>query len=257
MHVKAKGTLRTDQILERLRAKFAPPAYGLLTEVSNATGFGAGRWCDALVMGLWPSRGLELIGIEIKSSRSDWVKERDDPAKADAIGRFCDRWYLAVGDPKIVKPGELPQAWGLMVPSGSGMKIAIEPPKIEAVPITRSFLAAIFRRSVEQSATEADLKKRYDAGFSEGKKCAELPLKYELESLRKLREKVTQFETFSGLNIHYGYEDAKDIGNAVTMVLRGDHKHHENDLIRLKDQAERIAKAISRELKPVATDEDD
>jgi hypothetical protein len=52
-------------------------------------------------MSLWPSRGIELHGIEIKVSRNDWLKELGDPAKADEIARFCDRWWVAAGDESI------------------------------------------------------------------------------------------------------------------------------------------------------------
>ena len=50
---------------------------------------------DAVIMSLWPSRGLELHGVEIKVSRADWKREAADPAKAEAIAAYCDAGELA------------------------------------------------------------------------------------------------------------------------------------------------------------------
>ena len=98
-------------------------------------------------MGLWPSRGLHLHGFEIKVSRSDWLRELKSPAKADKMFRYFDRWWLAVADKDIVRNGELPETWGLLVMD----KIVKTAPELEAAPMTREFLAAIMRRVGENS----------------------------------------------------------------------------------------------------------
>ncbi len=87
------------KIAARIREKFPLPAFALFTNVRNKTGYGGGpeRYADAIAMSLYPSRGLELHGFEFKSSRSDWVAERDNPEKAEAIAGYCDRWWLVVG----------------------------------------------------------------------------------------------------------------------------------------------------------------
>ncbi len=110
--------MTTQEINAALKRRYDPKNFAFLWEVGNATGANCRRHADALAMSLWPSRGMVLIGHEIKASRSDWVKELDNPEKAEAVYQYCDRWYLVVGDASIVKPGELPATWGLMVPRG-------------------------------------------------------------------------------------------------------------------------------------------
>jgi hypothetical protein len=46
-----------------------------MPQVGDATGADVGRHADVVVMGLWPSRGLKLMGFEIKAGRGDWLGE--------------------------------------------------------------------------------------------------------------------------------------------------------------------------------------
>ena len=143
---------RTEgDVLLALRDHFTPGEYVVLPQVRNGAGFNATRTADALVMSVWPSRGLFLSGIEIKVSRADWFKEKQNPKKADDIAKYCDYWYLAVGDENIVQDGELPPTWGLLVPGKEPpkMRVKFTPTKLEAQPLTRNFLAAILKKALE------------------------------------------------------------------------------------------------------------
>ena len=99
----------TEELRALLRKKYAAPEYALFEEVRNGTGFSRSvtRSADALAYSLWPSRGLELHGFELKISRSDWQRELLKPAKAEALQQFCDRWWV-VAPVDLVQPGELP-----------------------------------------------------------------------------------------------------------------------------------------------------
>jgi hypothetical protein len=136
-------------VIERLRLRFAAPRHALFVEVGNATGFGANRHIDALAIGLWPSEGMLVEGIEVKVSRSDWLRERKNPAKAHAIARYCDRFWLAVPDAAIVRPGELPERWGILecTEAACGVRVRVQAQPLEAEPLTRTFVAAIARAS--------------------------------------------------------------------------------------------------------------
>ncbi len=140
---------QTEQLRALLRKKYAMPEYFLAEEVRDAAGFDGRRSVDALAMGMWAGRGLHITGFEIKSSRGDWLKEKKNPEKAEAINQYCDHWFI-VASPDIVKLEELPLSWGLMVPNGNGLKVVKAAPKNEhAVPLTRSFVAAFIRRCGE------------------------------------------------------------------------------------------------------------
>lgn len=86
-----------------------------------------------------------LHGHEVKVSRSDWLRELADPSKAEAWSRYCDRWWLVVPDKAIVKPGELPDSWGLLVLAGTGLRAAVRAPLLDPEPMPVPARAALMR----------------------------------------------------------------------------------------------------------------
>jgi len=127
--------------------RWAEPEYAIMWEVGESTGAVRSRFADAMIMSLWPSRGLELHGVEIKISRSDWKREAADPKKAEALARFCDRWWIHTPPGVIVDQSELPPAWGLREFNGKTWKTIREAEKTDAEPVSRAFLAALLRRA--------------------------------------------------------------------------------------------------------------
>lgn len=242
-----KGThmqsLSTSQMLARIRARHADSGFAVLTEVGDATGVKHTRWADALVMNLWPSRGLELHGYEVKVSRSDWLKELREPSKAEAIARYCDRWWIAVGDASIAKTDELPRGWGLLVPKADGLRVAKQASLLKPKPVTREFLAAIFRRCTEQSAdVEREQKIRND-GWEQGTRDAKRDVARELSNYADLKRAISKFEEVSGVKIRDTWR-IESIGKAVETVLNGEHKPHIWHLAQLSDAMNRIQKIL-------------
>ena len=96
---------KTKELMNALRNKYDDNgnAFAFMEQVGNATGWECNRHADAIVVSLWKSRGLEIMGFETKVSRSDWLKELKQPEKADEISKYCHRWYLVVGDESIVQ----------------------------------------------------------------------------------------------------------------------------------------------------------
>lgn len=144
---------KTEKLLQALRKDWAWPDKGFIPEFRGGTGYGRESRADAIAMDLWPSRGLKLVGFELKTSRQDWLREVKNPGKCESIKQFCDQWYLVVDDISIVKrwpEDELPADWGLIVPShdyyiAGGLKIDKEAPKLSPQPIDRLFLASLMR----------------------------------------------------------------------------------------------------------------
>jgi len=129
------------------------PAYVLLPQVADATGSQATRRVDAIVCQTFPSRGLWLAGVEIKCQRGDWLSELRNPAKADAIHKYCDQWFMAT-PPDIIRPGELPDGWGHVVVSEySAPRVRVKPkPNPNVVALDVGFVAAVLRRADESGA---------------------------------------------------------------------------------------------------------
>lgn len=216
-----------------LRRRYAPPEWAFLEEVRNQTGYQkrSERYADGVAVNLWPSRGLEVLGFEIKANRRDWVRELKDPAKSSEIQKYCDRWWIVAGGRNIVHPGELPPTWGLMVVHGSGSKQRLvctqEAPKLEPTPLDRSFIMAMLRRASEsvERAKDFTQDEAYKAGMKVGLSSAKTDRDFEKNRLqsevRALRQGIKLFEESSGvkLNEHRAWEWG-DIGTAVRVVLK-------------------------------------
>lgn len=107
-------------VKEAVRKHFAGSGAVVMEEVGNGTGWvqTQRRWADMLIMETWPSRGLEVIGVEVKVSRQDWLAELANPAKAEEMAQHCDRWFLAVGPGVLKDLNEVPAPWGVMEVAG-------------------------------------------------------------------------------------------------------------------------------------------
>lgn len=253
--VKDRPRFKTSgEVLAALRAKFPADAYALLKEVGNSTGFKCNRHADAVVMSLWPSRGLEIIGIEVKVSRSDWMAELRQPQKADAVAKYCDRWYLAVGDSEIVQPGELPKGWGLFVPAKDS-KLFCKVEATLAVPepqIDRSFIASLLRRAQEQLTPEAALREEFNRGKKEAAEDYKRSREYDKSSaeqrLTELQDKVNVFCKASGVDIANAWRGEK-IGEAVRAVMHGAYMREKERLKDLHGRVLQCADFIANELK--------
>ncbi len=141
-----------SDIYEAIRAVHKPPEWACFRDVENATGHKGDRRADAVAMNLYPSRGLELRGFEIKVSRADLRRELDDPDKAEAVGRFCHTWWLVVPD-GLTDKDAIPAAWGIMEFSEKGLRTkraAAPRPSDEVVAPTRLFVAALARASLRE-----------------------------------------------------------------------------------------------------------
>ncbi|MGI0521811.1 hypothetical protein ABY45_14645 [Microbacterium maritypicum] len=154
-------------MLDRLNNRYASSngnglRYARAEHVRVTAGFDARRICDYMALDLWPGgygtkrTGPMLHGHEVKVSRSDWLTELRDPEKAEAFRRYCDFWWLVVSEKSIVKVGELPIGWGLMVAVGDSVRVVARADRNLAVePMTRD-VQATFARAVTKTTMRLD-----------------------------------------------------------------------------------------------------
>jgi hypothetical protein len=155
--VAARHTERTMLDLLQVRYDYRAgngPRYLCAEHTRNAAGFSATRTADLIVQDLWPSKGLEVIGHEVKVSRSDWLRELKDPAKAEVFRRYCHRWWLVVPDASIVRD-DLPDGWGLMAIQGSKLRAVRPAPKLHPEPMPRTMQVAMLRAVAATAAGSA------------------------------------------------------------------------------------------------------
>lgn len=262
---EAKSPKRTeDQMLALLAARYRGeggngPAWAFIPHVRNAAGLGATRTIDAIAMNLWPSRGLEIHGHEIKCSRADWLRELRDPAKAEAFTDQCDRWWLVAADATIVQAGELPPTWGLMVADGRGLTVKTQAPELPATDtpwMPRTFLAALLRSAVRtQAVTPEEIAEATREALAKYQGLREADLQRHREEVEALQHRIRVFEQESGVGISKwnGDHPPEKVGATLRAILNGD-VHAEQFLRRferLADMAERLA-ADAREAAGVA-----
>jgi hypothetical protein len=203
-----------------MRERYPVNSYALFPEVRNATGFKGDRAADAVVIGLWPSRGLEVEGFEFKISRGDWLRELKDPRKADGVAVYCDRWWVVAGKPGIVKPDELPKTWGLLVAQANGLRAAVQAPPMTPQALDRAFVASMCRaaqkhadKEIEKAAQPAkdelwritnEVRQKYAASHAQ-----------EVEQARESERKrwdgyvarIKEFERLSGVDLFRSLEE--------------------------------------------------
>lgn len=238
-----------------LAKRFDSKAWALFEEVGNATGTRCNRHADAVAVGLWPSRGLEIHGIEIKVSRSDWTKELAMPEKSDPIQKYCDRWWVAVGSGDIVRTGELPPTWGLLELRGDKLVCVTEAPQLTPEPLTRSFVAALLRRAAEGvDAIKAEARRiGFEAGVSNGPDEHQSRMAALQRDMDLLRRNVQAFEVASGVSLERAWL-AGEIGKAVKEILSLRHGRLDADrsLEQLGNLAASVVERVSAERKALA-----
>ncbi len=224
----------SENLDKMLVDRFAPPAWALFFEFPDGTGGNRNRSADAVAFSLFPSQGLEIYGFEKKVSRSDWLRELKDPKKADAVGKYCDRWWV-VAPKDIVDVKEMPAPWGLMVPRKDKLVVAKQAAKLPSKPINRAFLMSLMRqiharwlpRSQSDAIINKSFQERYDAGFRDGKAevtgetqipILETQLKYSKMEMDGIKKDIADFERKSGMQ--FRRYDMGRIGEAVEVVKR-------------------------------------
>jgi hypothetical protein len=222
-------TMLASEIEVRLAKKFASPEFAFMPQMNQGTGSHAGRRADAVAFSLWPSRGLDLYGFEIKISRSDLSSEVRNPEKAEAIQRFCDLWWLVTPPGLTSDMDLLPTTWGVLEVDGRGVRVTKQAPRLTPEPMTRNVIAAMFRAfhetvpylrenfipadsvkgEIERRAQERIAAHRHD----------------ENHELRQLREAVAAFESASGIKIEDQWSAGR-IGEVVNAIVKAGGPQH-------------------------------
>jgi hypothetical protein len=211
-----------EEIRESLRKKFTRPEWALFFEVGNGTAGNLKRWADALAMNMYPSRGLAIVGFEIKVSRNDLKKELEQPKKAEAVGCFCNHWYLVVPKGLIKDTDIIPAAWGILEYNNGSLRQTKKPDKLSCQPITKEFVAAILRREDEAYAKNIaqQVESLSEQRITELRQKHEENLKAERERMSErhnaLRESIKSFEEISGIPINT--YNGENLGKAVKIV---------------------------------------
>lgn len=233
-----------------IRKRYPESEYALMCEVSDAAGFNRSRSADYIAVGLWPSRGLFINGIELKSFRSDWLSELKNPKKAENIFQYCDFFWLLTTDDTIAKIEEIPPTWGWLCVCGNKITVKKDAPKLTPVQLTRGFICAMLKRAVNKdNFVHVDsIQDKIEKAKEEAVSNQTYQQKNNEKRLKELQEQVTEFETASGIKITDRWHSNKKIGEAVRFIEDGGVKEIEQQLLFLKTKAENICSNINKAL---------
>jgi len=197
------------------------PRYVTAVQVHNGAGFGYSRKLDAIVFDTWPSKGLRLHGLEIKTSRGDLRRELQDTRKFAEFEPHLDLFSI-VAPKGIVDLKILPPKWGLYIPDGEGLRARRKPLSLHSdkrAEMSRSIAAAFVRALVDRSLSREAQDAEYQRGFEIGKKEGE---RISLEAKRhvdELERAISEFQEASGVQILTW--NANKIGEAVKTIMDG------------------------------------
>ncbi len=245
MPEEAPVYLMADQMFDRIVGKYPQPEWVVLNEVRDGTGFSArGREADAMAFGVWPSRGLQIIGFEIKSSRGDWLREMKDPAKAESIAQHCDQWFLVTCG-GVAKLEEIPAAWGWYEANTKGLKLMKPATNLAPKEIGRSFLMSIVRNISKGYVPQGQVKKIVDAQVEVEVKRKREANAYRLEDLIKLEKRVEEFKKASGIDLSSEWNfPAKETGDIVCAVLEWRLDRHVANVLDAAKKAGEVLEVI-------------
>lgn len=209
----------------------AAKGYAVFFEVADGTGAAKHRSADAIAIGLWRSNGFRRIGFEVKASRSDWLRELRDPAKAEPVAQYCHEWWLLATAAAVAKVEEMPLGWGLMELVDTGLKIRRKPNCPTPIAMSEPFFASLVRAAnktdmhaklIQETTWRVtrEVSEKLDAQLREGAK-ARNQLSSAQTELNALRARLEAFERLTGLSI----DDARfnrQFGAAVQAAVRFD-----------------------------------
>jgi hypothetical protein len=214
----------TRDMVALIHRRHEGPGWQVFTELANGTGSKARRRADAVAMGMWPSRGYEIHGYECKISRGDARKELLDVSKMDAVGRYCDFWWMVVRDPEIIDGLLIPEAWGILAPRARVLRQVRPAKKRKADPVDRAFVAAMVRSVTDGWVPRSQHQEVLEGHRAEVAKAIEDDRRYgghdaARRDLQLLLDRVKVFETASGVSLDGGWGKAGNIGVAVRAVV--------------------------------------
>lgn len=209
-----------SELYEAVATVHCPPEWACFRDVANATGWAGDRRADAVAMNLYPSRGLELRGFEIKVSVSDLKRELANPDKAELIAKYCNTWWLVV--PKgLTDKADVPIGWGIMELGEKGLRTkraAVPRPDDQVEPLSRKFVAAIARAAQKETerlrkewVPRDSIEERLEARYRAGAAAAPREAQFRIDALTKTVNGARPVLATMGINIDEdGWENRLD-----------------------------------------------
>lgn len=238
-----------DSLHPILLGRFPPREYVLMQEVSDSAGVSRSNSADYIAVNLYPSRGLAVNGIEVKSHRSDWLRELKKPDKAENIYKYCDFFWLLTDNDDVVKTvDEIPITWGWLHVKGNRILTKKQAQKLTPDAISKSFMCAMLKRagSKDSYVHISTISEKIEEAKLHGSLNNKFALQTAENNLKRLEDRVKIFEEASGVRLGSYYPgDIKKIGESVKFVYNGGMEAQKEELEGLRRKAEMICKNLN------------
>lgn len=121
---KKPHELTTGQVMDMIETKWGDRGeHIVLFDVPDRVGMKQRRRADVIAISMWQKSNYVIHGAEIKVSRGDWLRELKQTSKSDPFLPHVDRWWLITGNVTVAKPEEIPDYWGWMNATATGLRI--------------------------------------------------------------------------------------------------------------------------------------
>lgn len=218
---------KTSKIKLSLKRRYDPPEWSMAFELASPEG----RRADAVAVNTFPSRNFKVVGFEIKASRSDWLSEKNEGAKADYFVTACDEWYV-VAWAGVVKESELPDGWGLLElkPNSEQLwkQVESELTEHQQGDPDRAFWGRFIQKTVgdEANYTQQDLKEARKRGYEEGREDGEEHAKS--IGNRRLKRKAEKWDELQDAGLDWLHrmdeETIRELTDARELLKRMEHE---------------------------------
>lgn len=140
----------TEAIHRMLADRYAGSEWAYMVEVPDGTGMKKQRTADAIAIGLWAKNAGQFHGFEVKSSRSDWTRELQEPEKSRRWREVVTSFWLVAGR-GVAKLEEVPPDWGFLEVSANGdsLKIRKQPLHVERGSVPINVVGAMLRKGID------------------------------------------------------------------------------------------------------------
>lgn len=109
-------------IEELIIQRHPKPEWFVIEELRDGTGSMQRRSVDVTAFNAYPSKKFWRVAYEVKRSRSDFMRELQQPEKrAFAETHFHETFFVT--SPGVCDPDEVPEGWGLLVTTKAGDKL--------------------------------------------------------------------------------------------------------------------------------------
>jgi hypothetical protein len=239
-----------SDIRAALIKRYQAPEWATFWEVGDGAGFNGTRRADMIAMNTWPSRGLRVVGCEVKASRADFLRELRDPAKSAPLQRYCDYWYIVAENDKVAKPDDLPPTWGLLVLRGASLYSVKEAPTLMPDRLDRGFVACLLRSATKGMVPATAVEELVAARCED---IAQARVRFEAQEAVRLREQlerimgqVATFEKAAGISIAdpFGYRHVEPEAMGAALRLLASGRLSLDDLERAHNLVSSVASSI-------------